>query len=49
MVNNTMKIESPLENGIHLRKWNFTESSFFTNKTGKFTIVSSKNTISDNK
>ncbi len=25
MVNTTVKTELPLENGIHLRKWNFTE------------------------
>ncbi len=28
-VNTSMKTESPLENRIHLRKWNFTENVIF--------------------
>ncbi len=35
MVNTTLKTEFTLENGIHLRKWNFTEKVIFF--TGKFT------------
>ncbi len=44
-----MKIESPLENRIHHRKWISPKRSFFTNNIGKFTEVSLKNTISDKK
>ncbi len=50
MVNTAVKMESSLENGIHLRKWNFTEEVIFL----PITLVNlhkyhTKNTISEKK
>ncbi len=38
-----MKTDAPLENRIHLRKWNSKENViYFTNNTAKFTKLSHK-------